>query len=277
MDVVNTLAVSILTFNEEVHLERVLRNVEAFADEIVIIDSYSQDGTLGIARKYNCKIVHRKFDNFASQRNFALQPSHYKSDWVLVLDADEYLSSELIQEINSKIRFGHPDFNGAYLNRRFIFNDVWLKKMYYPLYLLRLCRVGFVNCEPRVVNEHLHLSSGKAVRFKNDFVDHNLAGFDKWLRKHIGYADYESDLLLIKPDLPSTRSIKSALKLIYSIIPGRIRPIAYFFYLIVFKMGFMDGPQAIKYAIQDCFIYRYLIQFKYEHKIKQNSIKCNKS
>lgn len=271
MDVINTIAVSIITFNEEIHLERLLKNVISFADEIVIIDSYSKDGTLEIAKKYNCKIVHRKFDDFSSQRNFALQPSHYQSNWILILDADEYLTDELIEELNSKIRFGHPEFDGVYLNRRFVFNDVWLKKMYYPMYLLRVCRVGLVKCEQRVVNEHLFLSSEKSVRFQNDFIDHNLADFDKWLNKHIKYADFESDLLLAKPKSLSLRDFKSRLKFIYYLIPGRVRPIAYFFYLVIIKMGFLDGPQAIRYALQDCLIYRYIIQFKYEQKNKHTS------
>ena len=86
------LTVIIPTFNEECYLEKALYSVK-FADEIIVVDSFSTDKTQHIAKAYNCKFIQRKFDNFSNQKNYALE--YATSEWVLFLDADERITFPL--------------------------------------------------------------------------------------------------------------------------------------------------------------------------------------
>ena len=84
------------TLNEEVHIEDSIKSVD-FADEIIVIDSFSQDSTVEIAKKYNVKIIQRVFADFSSQKNFAIDLA--TNDWIYILDADERVTPELKKEI----------------------------------------------------------------------------------------------------------------------------------------------------------------------------------
>ena len=89
------LTIVILTYNEELNLPYALDNVKDFATQIVILDSYSVDRALEIAESYGARIYKRTFDNFSSQRRYALEEITYTTEWLFVLDADEFLSESL--------------------------------------------------------------------------------------------------------------------------------------------------------------------------------------
>ena len=89
------ISLIILTYNEEIHIGRLLENIAGFADEVFIVDSYSTDKTLEIAEKYGAKIIQHPFENQAQQFNWALDNLNIKNEWILRLDADEYLTPEL--------------------------------------------------------------------------------------------------------------------------------------------------------------------------------------
>ncbi len=90
----------IITYNESANLRRTLSQLY-WCDEIVIVDSFSTDGTDTIARKFNCRVIQREFIGFGEQKSFAISQS--KNDWILCLDADEYLTGELIEEIRHEL------------------------------------------------------------------------------------------------------------------------------------------------------------------------------
>jgi len=113
------LSVIIPTYNEELYLEKALRSVR-FADQIIVVDSMSTDQTVAIAKKYNCEVLNRKFDNFSNQKNHALK--YAKGKWVLFIDADERIPNPLQQEIlaamASKKHTGYKlNFPHFYMNR----------------------------------------------------------------------------------------------------------------------------------------------------------------
>ena len=97
----SSISVIILTYNEEINIENCLKNVVDWASEVIIVDSFSTDKTLEIARKYTNKIAQRTFVNQAEQFNWALDNLEIKNNWILRLDADEYLTEELKQEISN--------------------------------------------------------------------------------------------------------------------------------------------------------------------------------
>src|ERR1700756_179010 len=112
-----TLSVAIITRNEEANLERTLGSV-AWADEIVVVDSGSDDRTEEIARSYRSRFYLEEWKGFAAQKNSALEKC--TGDWILSLDADEALSDELAKEIWGLLE-RDPPFDGYALPRRNLF------------------------------------------------------------------------------------------------------------------------------------------------------------
>ena len=95
------VAVIVLTYNEEKNIAQALDSVAGWAREILILDSFSTDRTLEIAQPYGCHIAQHKFENYARQRNHALDELPIHSEWILFLDADEWLPDALKQEIST--------------------------------------------------------------------------------------------------------------------------------------------------------------------------------
>ena len=120
------LTAVVLTKNEEKDITACLKSL-SFCDEIIVIDDFSSDKTIKLAKKFTSRIIPRKLeDNFASQRNFALTKA--RGDWILYVDADEIVSSSLKQEITKTIKQNRKTINGYFIKRE----DVFLgKKMHY--------------------------------------------------------------------------------------------------------------------------------------------------
>lgn len=104
MDSATNVSVIILTYNETENIARAIQNTVEWAKEVVVLDSFSEDNTTIIAKSLGAKVFQRKFDNYASQRNYAIQEIKLENEWVFFLDADEYLSDELKEEISSELK-----------------------------------------------------------------------------------------------------------------------------------------------------------------------------
>ncbi len=266
------LSVIILTFNEEIHIERLLKNIADWADEIFIVDSFSTDKTLEIAKKYGAKIVQHKFENQAQQFNWALDNLKIRNEWILRLDADEYLTEELKEEIDVIIRppqdlrpCGGQGINGYYIKRRVYFMSRWIKHgVYYPTWILRLFRKGKAMSEQREMDEHIVLSEGAAGKLKNDFVDDNKKDLTWWTEKHNNYASREAAAVLAG-DFGINK------KKFYYKLPLFFRACFYFCYRYFLRLGFLDGKEGLIFHFLHAFWYRFLIDAKiYE---KQRTLK----
>ena len=141
----NKLSVIILTYNEEKHLARCLESVKQIADEIIVVDSFSTDTTKEIAERYGAKFVQHEYENQAQQFNWAIEDMGVSGDWILRIDADEYLTPELAKEIRETVNItpvgGNTlsPINGYYMKRRVVFMGRWIKHgTYYPIWILRL-------------------------------------------------------------------------------------------------------------------------------------------
>ncbi|MBV5323136.1 MAG: glycosyltransferase family 2 protein [Ilumatobacteraceae bacterium] len=277
-----TLAVVILTYNEEYNISQALDSVMVWANEIFILDSLSTDRTLEIARSYGCHIAQNKFEDYAKQRNHALDNLPITSEWVLFLDADEWLSESLKHEIKSLIATS-PAENGYYINRRFVWMGRWIRRGYYPSWILRLFRYGKGRCEDRAVNEHL-IVEGVTGHLKNDFTDENRKGVSDWIAKHNGYATREALELLNTRTAPGYQEIDARLfgtqaqrrrwlrYKVWNSMPPLIRPFFYFFYRYVLRGGFLDGQAAFIYHFLQALWYPLLIDVKYlEMKMSRSS------
>jgi len=271
-----TISVVILTLNEEIHIERCIKSLLPFAKDIFIVDSYSTDKTVEIAESLGAKVYQNEWPgNHAIQFQWGLDNCPIETEWIMKMDADEYVLPELWGEINSKLGSLESAVSGIYIKRRVFFLDRWIKYGgYYPVWLLRIWRNGHGQMEQRWMDEHIKLSSGKTIQFENDLVDDNKSGLTAWTNKHNGYATREAiDALnkiynFVEDDIEEGKLFgtsverKRWLRQKYDSLPLFIRPIIYFHYRYFFKLGFLDGKPGFIWHFLQGFWYRFYIDAK---------------
>ncbi|MEK7464420.1 MAG: glycosyltransferase family 2 protein [Patescibacteria group bacterium] len=254
----------ILTFNEELNLEKCLKSVAGRASEIFVVDSYSTDKTLEIAKKYGAIVAKNPFKDQAQQFNWALDNLEIKSEWILKLDADEEVLPELWAEIEKVLPNAPEGITGFEMKRRVYFMEHWMKHGgYYPVWFLRLWRKGRARSEVRRMDEHIILSDGKSDRLNNDFIDNNLNGLSHWIKKHRNYAVREAEEVYFGGyGTGSKRNI-------YYRTPAFLRVFLYFTYRYFFQLGFLDGISGTKFHFLHGFWYRWIVD-KEVYKLYKN-------
>ena len=277
----------IITKNEEIHIERCINNIKKLVSDVLIIDSFSNDNTIEIAKKLNIKFIQNKFINHAKQFNFGLSQLSQDTDWVLKIDADEILTSSLIAEIKNKLPQLDKNINGIYIKRHLVFQDTLIKYgRLSPVRLLRLFRFQKGKCDNRWVDEKIKVE-GKTVQFKEYIVDQNLKSLSEWVRKHDRYSSAEAlNYLLIKynslfNDIEQSQlnyetlsvvSLKS--RNLYAKLPFIIRAFIIFSYRYFFCLGFLHGKAGLIYFFLQSLWYRILVDAKIlevEKLIKKNT------
>lgn len=252
-----SLSVIILTYNEELNLERCLKSVSDWAEEIIVVDSFSTDNTEKISKKFGAKFVQHKFVNQAEQFNWALDNAKPKGEWILKLDADEQVLPALKDEIISKLPATNSEIAGFYIKRRVYFMRGWIKHGgYYPIWFLRLWRKGAGRSEAKEMDEHIILTKGRAGKLDNDFVDDNQKGLTDWISKHNNYASREAR------DMVSGFYKSGDKKVFYYKLPPFLRAFLYFIYRYFFRLGFLDGVEGLAFHFLQGFWYRFLIDAK---------------
>ena len=197
------------------------------------------------------------------------------------MDADEYLSDNLIDELHLKLPSLSDDINGFTAPCLRIFMGKYIKHGIIPLILLRLFKIKYAVCENRYMDEHIQLSEGKIETLENPFYDDNLNGLTWWTNKHNGYATREAiDLLLTEYNLLPQDSIVNSgahseairkKKLKYIKLPLFWRAFAFFILRYFFRLGFLDGKEGFLWHFLQGFWYRTLADAKvYEIKKKYN-------
>ncbi len=175
----NRLSASLITFNEEHNLPRVLKSLEGVADEIIVVDSGSQDHTQEIAREHGAKIVTHVWTNFAEQKNIAGAAASY--DWILSLDADEELSPEL-REALLAWKEKEPEFTVYEFARRAWYMGHWVKHTgWYPDHQRRLYRRDAARFYG-IVHESLRFR-GKSGRLDGDLLHYTIRSFSEHAEK----------------------------------------------------------------------------------------------
>ena len=269
------ISVIILTQNEEKHIERCLKSLLLFTDKIFIVDSGSTDRTIEIAENLGARVIHNQWITYATQFNVGIAKNPFQTKWLMRMDADEYVTSELAQEINDTINSFSDDVSGFYIKRRVFFMNQWIRRGgYYPIWLLRIWKNGQGICEELWMDEHIKLSGGKTIQLKNDIVDHNLNNLTWWIQKHNNYAIREViDLLDIKYNFAETERVepvlfgtqeqrKRYLKIKYASLPLFTRPVIYFLFRYIFKLGFLDGKKGLIWHFLQGLWYRFLVDAK---------------
>ncbi len=269
------LSVIILTYNEELHIRRCLENVCPIAKKVYVVDSPSTDKTVEICKEFqNVEVVVHKYPgNQAEQFNWALDNLKIDTEWVLRLDADEYMLPELVDELRTKVPSLSRDITGIEFKRRHIFMDKWVKRGIYPVIMMRMFRTGMGRYDARLMDEHIALKEGHSVVFDNDFCDHSLIDVSDYCRKHINYAQREAcevlnELYVLSSHIDKTLTLgeqakdKHKKKGGYNKLPLFWRSFAYFCYRYFVKGAFLDGKEGFLFAFLQGWWYRTLVDAK---------------
>ncbi|MCG1036360.1 glycosyltransferase family 2 protein [Polaribacter sargassicola] len=212
------------TLNEEFHIEEAIESV-LFADEIIVIDSFSTDNTVALAEKYNVKIIKRKFDDFSSQKNFAI--SKATNSWIYVLDADERVSKELREEILKAVK-NPKDFVGFSFNRDFYFMNKQIKfGGYSNNKVIRLFDKNFSRYNGSLVHEKI-ITDGKIGEIETPIKHYSYKNFSHHLTKVQNYKELQAKELFAQGKKSSLFKI---------IVKPKTRFLTHYF----FKLGFLDG------------------------------------
>lgn len=226
-----TITIIIPTFNEEKYIEDCLHSV-SFANQIIIIDSNSSDNTIELAKKYNCEIISRKFDNFSNQKNEAIK--YAKSDWILFLDADERVTQKLKSEIlatinNSKQEAYKIKFPHYYMNR-FLYHS--------ENKVTRLVKNDSVFFEGLVHEKLIH--KGKAGLLSNFMIHYTYKGLFNYIKKKDSYAWFQAEMALQKNKKASYLHLT-------------FKPFYRFFHSYIIRRGFLDGVPGLAVATIDAY------------------------
>lgn len=212
----------------------------------------------------------RQFDNFASQRNFALVNYKFKHEWVFHLDADEIITAELKSEMEREI--GNTTFDAFRVPSKMIMRGKWLRfSGMYPAYQVRLGRVCSLYFKQAGHGQREDMDVGQVGTLKNPYLHYSFSkGFEDWFAKHNRYSTQEAveglKILgqqsidwggLLSRCEPTRR--RRALKELSVRLP--FRPLLRFLYIYLLRRGFLDGKAGFTYCLL-LSIYEYLIVLK---------------
>ena len=274
------ITVLILTYNEELHIRRCIENVSMVAKKVYVIDSFSQDRTVEIAKECGAIILQHKYVNQAQQFQWALENCRVDTVWTMRMDADEFLSDELIDEIQKKMTTLRPEVTGVNFIRNVKFlNHTIRYGTLHPVRILRMWRTGKAYMEQRWMDEHMILTEGEAVTFKHRFYDENLNGLTEWTQKHNNYSNRE---ILVELDKKysffeegesSKLKGRNRQKSTYYKLPKFFRAFLYFFIRYVFYLGFLDGIPGLVWLTLQAYWYRFLV----DAKLKEIEVRLGKN
>ncbi|MBC8551418.1 MAG: glycosyltransferase family 2 protein [Candidatus Brocadiales bacterium] len=231
-----TVSACVMTFNNADVIKECMENI-MWADEIIVVDSYSTDNTVEICRKYTDKISQRKWPGFKDQSNHIVSLANY--EWILFMDADEIISPELYLEIQSHLNNDSNKWDGFYFPRRTRYLGSWINHgEWYPAYDLLLYKKdkGKWVKEPHATLE----LDGKAKYLKNDCLHYTYRNLS-----------HQLDTIDKYTDMSAAEMEKEGVKfLTFQLI---FRPIFRFIKGYIFKRGFQDGVPGLVSAITTSF------------------------
>lgn len=263
------LSFIILTHNEEININNCIKSINDLAYKIYVIDSFSIDETVSIAKKYTkVTVIQNEFQSYSKQLNFAINKD-LDGDIFFRIDADEIISTNSKSLLLNNIKNINENYNGAsvlrsiyFLNSKIRFggvgkrsvNRIWKKK----------CGIF----EDVSMDEHL-IIKGKSLESDIEILDINKKGLKYWIRKHINYAElesieyYQSKKKIIKSSIMKNKRFNTYYKL-----PIFFRPLIYFFYRYFYKFGILDGVRGLIFHFLQAFWYRLLVDIKIHEKKK---------
>lgn len=277
------MSVIILTKNEEKNLRKCVDSFQGIVKKFVVVDSFSTDMTEKLCRKLDSELrsvggsldfYQNPWKDYASQMNWALTQTNIRTAWAMRMDADEEMTTELIDEITDRLPFLPEKVSGVIVRRRVYFMGRWIRHGgRYPEYLLRIVRTGKALCEQKLMDEHLVLTEGKAVTFQHDLIDNNQKDLEWWTEKHNWYSsrealDHQMTMDGTLDDMKNkTTSAQAKRKRVlknngYYRLPRFLRAHLYFIYRYYLRLGFLDGVEGRIFHFLQAYWYRFLVDAK---------------
>lgn len=247
--------------NESANLPRCLASV-AWAGEIFVVDSQSNDGSEEMAKAHGARVVQFEFNGtWPKKKNWALENLPFAYEWVLILDADEVLPTGAEAEFRAAIA-GAGETAGFWINRRFMFMGRWLRHAYYPNWNLRLFRHSLGRYEKLTgvetasgdneVHEHV-LVQGPTRRLQVEMDHYAFPSVEVFVEKHNRYSNWEARVALAAENTSSDSRLQLAgvahrrkLKRFAHRLP--FRPLLRFLYVYLWQGGILDGRAGYYFA-----------------------------
>jgi hypothetical protein len=224
------LTAVILTLNEAEHIWACIESLH-WADRVVVFDSYSQDETLALAQAAGAKVLQSQFENYAQQRNAALDA--IQTDWVFFVDADERGTEKLSQEIRRVIA-ERPEMGWYVPRHNYIFGKLTLGAGWYPDYQLRLFRHDRVRYE-RPVHE-IAMVDGAIGHLENVLIHHNYRDLAHFQHKQRAYSTYDAKILKGEGVRPRPHNFI-------------LQPLRQFYWRYVTLGGYKDGWHGLRLSL----------------------------
>jgi glycosyltransferase involved in cell wall biosynthesis len=273
----------VLTYNEEKNIEKCLDSVVNWADEIIVVDSFSNDNTLEIANKFTSKIYQNKYDGHPQQWQWTLDNVSSRNDWIFAIDADFIVTDSLWEDLQKKLESSKSTFSGFYIRHKQIFKGrPILHGGIYPNYWLRVFKKNEVWIDKdELVDVHFYVD-GKTEKIEYDVEEINCKddSISFWIQKQNSFArkhaieeikrrekTFESPDKISYFGNPNQR--KLFLKSIWYKLPLYWRPFMYFFYRYFLRGGFLDGKEGFIYHFTQGFLYRMLVDINIDEILNQ--------
>jgi glycosyltransferase involved in cell wall biosynthesis len=266
----------VLTLNEEMHIDRCLSRIMPLVERVVLVDSFSTDRTVEIAKSCGADVLQHAWKNYSDQFQWGLDTAKPLTDWVLRLDADEYLEDGAQAELRRRLAGLPADVTGLQFKLKVIFWGRWIRHgRYYSTILLRLWRNGVGQIEQRWMDEHIVLAYGRTERITGgDLVDHNCQDIGWWTNKHNHYAtrhmvDYINREYHLFAEDKRIRETKAAARTkrflknsVYGRAPLYLRAVLFYLYRYFVRLGFLDGKEGFVFHFLHGFWMMMLIDAK---------------
>ena len=248
--------------NEAENLRRCLPAL-AWADEVIVVDSQSDDDTARVAEAFGAKVVQFAFNGtYPKKKNWALENLPFRNEWVLIVDADEVVVPDLAAEIARRTEADESD--GFTLNMKYFFLGRRIKHCGYAeawnlrLFKHRLGRYEKMPVAPGVktgdneAHEHVELQGRPPLRLRHELDHHAYPTVAVWVEKHNRYATWEAAMYgrFLREPIPkgigAGKRFKRMLKKVYLRLP--MRPLVRFLYAYVARLGFLDGRPGLVFC-----------------------------
>lgn len=267
----------ILTFNSEISIAKVIDSCKNIVFRILVVDSFSSDQTVDIAVSLGCEVVKHEFDNYSKQRNWAQAYANLEpTDWVLHLDSDEIISTELAESIQQVSAENSQEIDGYLVRRLSYFLGHPIKYGHInPSWHLRLFKASRGSCEDRLYDQHF-LVPGKTKKLKGFLLDLQLTTIENWTASHNRWSSAEALEVFFKSEAEKNQdktlpaSLQGDLRMqkrwlknnLYYRSPLLLRVFIFFIYSYFLRLGFLDGKTGLIYHVLQVFWFRFLTDCK---------------
>jgi glycosyltransferase involved in cell wall biosynthesis len=230
----STLVAVILTHNESAHILDCIESVR-FADAIVVFDSFSTDDTVAKAKSAGAEVIQHPFDNYADQRNAALDAVADRADWVLFVDADERVTDELAQEVREAIA-SSACVGWRIPRHNYIFGKLTRATGWYPDYQTRLLKVGATRYDPTRKVHEVVILDGPEGTLKEHLIHYNYRDAAHFARKQKEYTAYEAGIMHAQGIHPKPHNYL-------------LQPLRHFWWRFVRLQGYRDGLHGLRLSL----------------------------